>query len=242
MYIKSFLNSENGAVSVDWVVITGGLVGLGLATMSVVSAGVEDASLDISQALINQDVMAFGRELIVHGFTAATAALNETSLWNDPNSTSTEFNNVDQLSFSTEVQFSATDEGILFEAGGTGRGFILYQTDGVLYLQAGSGSGTGATSSRGEASWAVADGTHTIEGSMNADGGLALYVNGELVGQSSFTAASLAGGNAGSISGGTSSVAINRGGFNASTPGHPGVTEVAFYEDQTTGDELVPMN
>ena len=37
-----FLKNDGGAVTVDWVVLTAGLVGLGLATMSVVSSGVQD--------------------------------------------------------------------------------------------------------------------------------------------------------------------------------------------------------
>ena len=43
--------SEAGAVTVDWVVLTAALVGLGLAAMSVVSGGVEDLSTDVSNEL-----------------------------------------------------------------------------------------------------------------------------------------------------------------------------------------------
>lgn len=46
-----FFHSETGAVTVDWVVLTAGLVGLGLATMSVVSTGVQDTSGDIQDQL-----------------------------------------------------------------------------------------------------------------------------------------------------------------------------------------------
>jgi Flp pilus assembly pilin Flp len=49
--IKTFLNSESGAVTVDWVVLTAAIVGLGLAVMAVVSAGVEDLSGDIQTQL-----------------------------------------------------------------------------------------------------------------------------------------------------------------------------------------------
>lgn len=52
---KSFLSDESGAVTVDWVVLTAAIVGLGLAVMSVVSGGVEDLSGDISNALTNTD-------------------------------------------------------------------------------------------------------------------------------------------------------------------------------------------
>lgn len=47
----NYANSESGAVTVDWVVLTAGLVGLGVATMAVVSAGVQDASEDVRAEL-----------------------------------------------------------------------------------------------------------------------------------------------------------------------------------------------
>jgi Flp pilus assembly pilin Flp len=49
--IKNFATSESGAVTVDWVVLTAALVGLGLAVMAVVSGGVENLSADIGQSL-----------------------------------------------------------------------------------------------------------------------------------------------------------------------------------------------
>jgi len=51
MHVKRFFESENGAVTVDWVVLTAGLVGLGLATMAVVSGGVADLSEETSVEL-----------------------------------------------------------------------------------------------------------------------------------------------------------------------------------------------
>ena len=48
-----FLADENGAVATDWVVLTAGLVGLGVATIIVVSAGVENQSNDIANWLAN---------------------------------------------------------------------------------------------------------------------------------------------------------------------------------------------
>ena len=45
--LSEFFENESGAVTVDWVVLTGGLVGLGLATTAVVSAGMEDVSSDV---------------------------------------------------------------------------------------------------------------------------------------------------------------------------------------------------
>jgi Flp pilus assembly pilin Flp len=53
--IKTFAKSESGAVTVDWVVLTAAIVGLGLAVMAVVSGGIEDLSGNISGALTNTD-------------------------------------------------------------------------------------------------------------------------------------------------------------------------------------------
>ena len=55
-YFKSFATSEAGAVTVDWVVLTAALVGLGLAVMAVVSPGIENLSGDIDNALTNQTI------------------------------------------------------------------------------------------------------------------------------------------------------------------------------------------
>ena len=49
--LKNFIASESGAVTVDWVVLTAALVGLGLAVMTVVSSGVEQLSTDIDEEL-----------------------------------------------------------------------------------------------------------------------------------------------------------------------------------------------
>ena len=49
--LPNFLADESGAVTVDWVVLTAALVGLGLAVMSVVSGGLEDLSGDINSQL-----------------------------------------------------------------------------------------------------------------------------------------------------------------------------------------------
>ena len=58
-YIKNFAKSESGAVTVDWVVLTAAIVGLGLAVMAVVSSGVENLSGDIETSLTNQNVTSY---------------------------------------------------------------------------------------------------------------------------------------------------------------------------------------
>lgn len=233
MLKPAFFTDESGAITVDWVVLTAAMTGVGLSVMAMVSNGLEDLSNDIATALSEQ---------IDSGITLATAALTQTDLWSDPSASSRELANVEQFAFSTVIDFSTADEGIIFETGAGAWGTVLYQHDGVLYLQAGRGNNYGQASDRGEASWAVVDGTATIEGSLDANGGLALIVNGETVSQSSFNAPRLAGGDPGSVGGSNTGVAVNRGGFNRNSAGHPGATEVAFYEGQTTGDEMAPMN
>jgi hypothetical protein len=233
MAMRFFLASEEAAITTDWVVAAAAVTAMGLATVSLVSGGMEDISGGITTTLSEQ---------LETGFVAATAGLTVTDVWNDPSASMRDLLNVEQFSFSTVVDLDPDAEGILFETGANVWGTILYQHDGVLYLQSGRGNGYGETAERGEASWRVTGGTATIEGSLDANGGLALMINGEVVDQSSFTASRLAGGNPGSIAGANSGVAVNRGGFNQNDPGYPGVTEVVLFEDQTTGHELVPLD
>ena len=48
---KSFKNDESGAVTVDWVVLTAAIVGLGLVVMTSVGGGITDLSGDVSTGL-----------------------------------------------------------------------------------------------------------------------------------------------------------------------------------------------
>jgi hypothetical protein len=233
MATRDFLSSENAAITTDWVVAAAAVTAMGLATVSLVSGGMEDISGEIATTLSAQ---------IETTIVAATAGLTATDVWNDPTASMRDLLNVKQFSFSTVVDLDPNAEGIIFETGANVWGTVLYQHDGVLYLQSGRGNGYGETAERGEASWQVTGGTALIEGSLNADGGLALMINGEVVDQSSFTSSRLAGGNPGSVAGANSGVAVNRGGFNQNDPGYPGVTEVVIFEGQTTGHELVPIN
>lgn len=54
--IKNFVADESGAVTVDWVVLTAAIVGLGIAVLSTVSAGVEEQSGDIEEKLLAQRI------------------------------------------------------------------------------------------------------------------------------------------------------------------------------------------
>jgi Flp pilus assembly pilin Flp len=48
---KTFASDESGAVTVDWVVLTAALVGLGLAVMGVIAGGLETVSQNIDNCL-----------------------------------------------------------------------------------------------------------------------------------------------------------------------------------------------
>lgn len=54
--IKRLVRDENGAVTVDWVVLTAAIVGLGLAIGSQVSVGTKALSEKISTELSNATV------------------------------------------------------------------------------------------------------------------------------------------------------------------------------------------
>jgi len=53
---KNFKNDESGAVTVDWVVLTAAIVGLGIAVMATVSGGVQNLSGDINKQLSGQGI------------------------------------------------------------------------------------------------------------------------------------------------------------------------------------------
>ena len=52
-FIKNFRADEDGAVTVDWVVLTAAIVGLGIAVMASVRGGATDLAGDIGTNLTN---------------------------------------------------------------------------------------------------------------------------------------------------------------------------------------------
>ena len=48
---KTFKNDESGAVTVDWVVLTAAIVGLGIAVFTTISPGIEGAAAAIQADL-----------------------------------------------------------------------------------------------------------------------------------------------------------------------------------------------
>ena len=49
--VRKFTNDESGAVTVDWVVLTAAIVGLGLAVGIAITPGVEDVTNQIDDQL-----------------------------------------------------------------------------------------------------------------------------------------------------------------------------------------------
>ncbi len=47
-FIKTFRADEDGAVTVDWVVLTAAIVGLGIAVLGSIRSGVETLGTDIA--------------------------------------------------------------------------------------------------------------------------------------------------------------------------------------------------
>ena len=58
--IKSFAANESGAVTVDWVVLTAAIVGLGIAVISSVRTGTSTLAGNIENALTSASVASLG--------------------------------------------------------------------------------------------------------------------------------------------------------------------------------------
>ncbi len=58
--IKTFAADDSGAVTVDWVVLTAAIVGLGLAVVTSVRSGVSSLGTNISNSLSSASVATLG--------------------------------------------------------------------------------------------------------------------------------------------------------------------------------------
>ena len=56
---KNFRNDEDGAVTVDWVVLTAAVIGLGIAALTAVSGGTKELTSKISASLAAQTVATY---------------------------------------------------------------------------------------------------------------------------------------------------------------------------------------
>ena len=57
--IKNFKRDEDGAVTVDWVVLTAAIVGLGIAVLTSVAGGTTNLAGDISSNLAAQTIATY---------------------------------------------------------------------------------------------------------------------------------------------------------------------------------------
>ncbi len=58
-FIKNFKKDEDGAVTVDWVVLTAAIVGLGIAVLAAVGGGTTSLSDKISSQLESQTIATY---------------------------------------------------------------------------------------------------------------------------------------------------------------------------------------
>ena len=58
-FIKNFRRDEDGAVTVDWVVLTAAIVGLGIAILATVSGGVQDLAGAIDTELSTMTIASY---------------------------------------------------------------------------------------------------------------------------------------------------------------------------------------
>ncbi len=56
---KTFMRDEDGAVTVDWVVLTAAIVGLGIAVLTSVSGGTTSLADKISSELANSEISTY---------------------------------------------------------------------------------------------------------------------------------------------------------------------------------------
>ncbi len=66
-----FFKDDSGAVTVDQVALMGATVGLGMGTLMIVSGGIEDLSLDISNQLSGMEISASFRSIVEEACIAA---------------------------------------------------------------------------------------------------------------------------------------------------------------------------
>jgi len=56
VFINEFLTKEDGAVTVDWVVLTAAIVGMGVLVITTVAGGALDHTSGLNNHLANADV------------------------------------------------------------------------------------------------------------------------------------------------------------------------------------------
>lgn len=78
---KDFLRQDSGALTVDWVVLTAAVVGLGVATVASVRSGTQALGSDISTSLNSASVVSLGTLGSVPVVTPTMGAMIGESMW-----------------------------------------------------------------------------------------------------------------------------------------------------------------
>ena len=58
-YLKSFRSKDEGAVTVDWVVLTAAIIGLSLAVVGILARGATDSSTSVGAFLSTHEGVTF---------------------------------------------------------------------------------------------------------------------------------------------------------------------------------------
>jgi hypothetical protein len=143
-----------------------------------------------------------------------TQGMTLTEAWTTRGTAYSTLQNTTSASVRVDATISNTDNGVLMESGGAGKGVVLYVYSGVLYFQCGKGDAYGTASDRAEVSYTlpVAGADYIIEWSADTFNAV-LYVNGLVVGSQAFSSTYLAGNDPGTVGEVKADVSVNRGGW-----------------------------
>lgn len=79
--LKSFILNEDGAVAVDWVVLSAALVGIGVSSVAAVRTGVGDLATDTANSLSNTNIASLGGDVVgfdgMQGCAGGAAAIQD---------------------------------------------------------------------------------------------------------------------------------------------------------------------
>lgn len=224
-----FLKNEDGAVTVDWVVLSAAVVGLGIAAATTVQNGMSGASGTLTSN-VSYNVCIESMPVSITDCFTGTATTN--AVGGDLAIT----NMGQQIAFGVDIDLSAGD-GIIFERGAN-RGFLVYQDGNELVMQVTTANDTNEYKTVKYQIPAGMTGPQRVEGTFatteNGQGSFELFVNGRSVGKETFVGNDkLADGGSSSIGdnlGKTNTILNNDAGFTTDDGnGHPGFTQVDFF-------------
>ncbi|PHQ84158.1 MAG: hypothetical protein COB65_06235 [Thalassobium sp.] len=58
-FVKQFHTQDDGAITVDWVVLTAAIIGLALAIIATIGAGAVDHSNSVGNRLTSQEILEY---------------------------------------------------------------------------------------------------------------------------------------------------------------------------------------